>query len=99
MDYNQAMDVLQKSMDDMMNMGDMIGEPVTVVDNTQFIGDQSPLDSIALVSFIVALEQRTNKRIVVSKIHQFNMDDAVHKFDPYHPVLYADTLARYVMTL
>lgn len=99
MDYNEAMNVLQASMDDMMAMGDMIGEPVKVVDDTQFIGDQSPLDSIALVSFIVSLEQRTDKRIVASRIHEFNMSDPNHKFDPFHPVLYADTLARYLMTL
>lgn len=65
----------------------------------QLIGADSPLDSIAFIAFLTGLEERLGITLVISSVHDFNVADTAHKFDPFHPTLHVDTLARYITTL
>ena len=104
LDYSTNLNLMQKVMD-FMYKDDLLDAPVEVVGETQIIGSDSPLDSIVLVVFLTGIEDELEQaigkkvRLVLDSIHDFNVADDRHKFDPYHPTLHADTLVRYLLTL
>jgi len=104
LNYNDILEAMQLVMNDMVS-DDLLDGAVVVDGETQIIGPNSPLDSIVLVVFLTGLEEKLESlkggkvMLVLNKIHDFNVADTVHQFDPYHPTLHADTLARFIQTL
>lgn len=100
---DEILSAMQSVMDFMVK--DDLIDPVEVNGETQIIGPDSPLDSIVLVVFLTGMEEELENRVgervrlVLDSIHDFNVNDSVHQFDPYQPTLHADTLARYIETL
>jgi len=104
MDYNDILESIQLVMNDMVN-DDLLDGAVVVDGETQIIGENSPLDSIVLVVFLTGLEEKLEAArgkktlLVLDRIHNFNVADTAHHFDPAHPTLHVDTLVRFIQTL
>ena len=104
MDYNDILESIQLVMNDMVN-DDLLDGAVVVDGETQIIGENSPLDSIVLVVFLTGLEEKLEAArgkktmLVLDRIHNFNVSDTMHRFEPAHPTLHVDTLVRFIQTL
>lgn len=91
----KAIQLMQNSVNSLQRIG-MLEQEVNLNGGTVLLGTGSPLDSIALVTFVTDLEDRlsreTNQEVflVFSDIHEFNADN---------PFLSVDTLARYIVNL
>lgn len=103
-DYTDGMKMVQAVMDDMFE-DDLLDNAVSVDAETQVIGPNSPLDSIVLVVFLTGMEDKLESYrgkktpLVLDRIHDFNVSDTAHQFDPYHPTLHVDTLIRFIQSL
>ena len=95
MNKQVAMDLIKDVFDSLVRSG-TITENVEVKPDTVVLGAQSPLDSIAFVTFVTEFEDRlqseTQKEcyLVLSDINNFNINN---------PSLTADILAEYAVQL
>jgi len=91
----KAIQLMQDSVNSLQRIG-MLEQEVNLNGGTVLLGTGSPLDSIALVTFVTDLEDRlsreTNQEVflVFSDFHEFNADN---------PFLSVGTFARYIVNL
>lgn len=94
----RILQLVQKSFDSLVE-SQLIETAVTVKPETVLLGSQSPLDSIAFVTFMAEFEERIQQEtgsedsvfaLALDELHAFNPDDAV---------LTAATLSEYVMRM
>jgi len=93
--YEQALDLIQESLESLQSAG-IIAEHIEISPDTVILGSGSELDSLGFVTFISDLEERlceaTNEDIylVLDEIGDFNINN---------PYLSAGTIAKYIETL
>ena len=93
--YDRAMEIIQASLGSLARAG-LIEQEIAVQNGTVLLGQGSPLDSIAFVTFVTELEDRVSRDasqelyLVLGDIHEYNADNAR---------LTADTMARYLVRL
>ena len=91
-DEQRILELIQESFDSLFRSG-LLPQQLKVDSNTVLLGDGSPLESIAFVTFVADLEMRLDRELgetvylILSDIHEFN---------PSKSSLTAGTLARYV---
>ncbi len=98
MDIKHAFNVMEKSLNSLHRSG-MLEQAVKVAEDTVLLGVNSPLDSVAFVSFITDLEERLSQEagdelfLVIDDIHEFKESAS------QVPFLTAGVLAHYIVRL
>lgn len=91
----RALQLMQDSLSSLRRVG-LLEQEVSLHGDTVLLGTGSPLDSIALVTFVTDLEDRLSREtnqefyLVFNEIHEFNADN---------PFLSVDTLVQYIVKL
>ena len=91
----RALQLMQDSLSSLRRVG-LLEQEVSLHGDIVLLGTGSPLDSIALVTFITDLEDRLNQGtnqeiyLVLNEIHEFSADE---------PYLSAGVLAEYIVKL